>query len=41
MQEQSSAQNSHTGEASEMTEVNMTEGSQRHTCRNGKGQSFK
>lgn len=34
---QSSAQNSHTSEASQMTEVNMTEGSQRHTCRNGKG----
>lgn len=35
MQERSSAQD--TGEASEMTEANMTEGSQRHTCRNGKG----
>lgn len=35
VQEWSSAQN--TGEASEMTKVNMTEGSQRHTCRNGKG----
>lgn len=24
-------------QANQMTEVNMTEGSQRHTCRNGKG----
>lgn len=24
-------------EANRMTDVNMTEGSQRHTCRNGKG----